>query len=85
MGDTSTFEDKMSGLTMSKSTVFSEEKVIYEFKRVTRFSLDNISILTRSNIQRCLLRHGLNRLPKEDQSTRQKKSCKDYPIDYVEV
>jgi len=78
-----------------KSTVLTEqeEKVICEFRRVTRFSLDdvfialidNIPALTRSNLHRCLVRHGLNRLPKEEQSSKAKKSFKDYPIGYVHV
>ena len=69
-----TVEDKKSGPTIPKSTVLTEqeEKIICEFRRVTRFSLDdvfialidNIPALTRSNLHRCLVRHGLNRLPK---------------------
>ncbi len=48
-----------------------QEPVICEFRRQTKFSLDNVFIslkaripaLTRSNLHRCLQRHGLNRLP----------------------
>ena len=88
-------EDKKSGPTQPKSTVLTEqeEKVICEFRRVSRFSLDdvfialtdNIPAMTRSNLYRCLLRNGLNRLPIEAQPSREKKSFKDYPIGYVHV
>jgi len=88
-------EDKKSGPTTPRSTVLSEqeEQVICEFRRVSRFSLDdvfialsdNIPALTRSNLHRCLVRHGLNRLPKEEQPSKAKKSFKDYPVGYVHV
>jgi len=52
-----------------------EEHVIGEFRRLTRFALDDVYIslkphipaLTRSNLHRCLVRHGLNRrVPEEN-------------------
>jgi IS30 family transposase len=80
------------------STVLSaeEEQVICEFRRLTRFSLDDVYItfrdkipaLSRSNLYRCLLRNGLNRLPSEENETgasRKKKRFKDYEIGYVHI
>ncbi len=65
--------DKKSGPTRPRSTVLTpaQEPVICEFRRQTKFSLDDVFIslkaripaLTRSNLHRCLQRHGLNRLP----------------------
>ena len=66
--------DKKSGPTHPKSTVLTEqeEQIICEFRRVTKFSLDDVFIalmdeipkMTRSSLHRCLQRHGLSRLPK---------------------
>lgn len=87
-------EDAKSGPTNPRSTVLSEqeEQVICEFRRVTKFSLDDVLIslrdlipaLTRSNLHRCLKRHGLSRLPKEELK-RPKKKFKDYDIGYVHI
>jgi len=67
--------DKKSGPARPRSTVLTPagEQVICEFRRQTKFSLDDVFIslkaqipaLTRSNLHRCLRRHGLNRLPAE--------------------
>ena len=54
-----------------------EEEIICAFRRKTEFPLDDCYIslkeiipkLSRSNLHRCLKRHGLNRLPKEKKST----------------
>lgn len=89
-------EDKKSGPTRPRSTVLSEmeESVICEFRRQTKFSLDDVFIslkpqipaLTRSNLHRCLVRHGLNRLPKEENiPARKKQKFKQYDIGYVHV
>jgi hypothetical protein len=87
--------DKKSGPTNPKSTVLTEqeEKIICEFRRVTKFSLDDVFIalmdeipkMTRSNLHRCLQRHGLSRLPKEDVAKKEKKSFKEYHIGYVHI
>jgi len=67
---------KKSGSTIPKSTVLTEqeEQIVCEFRRVTKFSLDDVFIalkdeipkMTRSNLHRCLQRHELSRLPKEE-------------------
>ncbi|MCK5662776.1 MAG: transposase [Thiotrichaceae bacterium] len=87
--------DKKSGPTIPKSTVLSEleEKMICEFRRVTKFSLDDVFIslmdkipaLTRSNLYRCFLRNGLNKLPKEDLPKQKHKIFKEYSIGYVHI
>lgn len=87
--------DKKSGPTTPRSTVLSahEEQVICEFRRITRFSLDDVFIslkaqiptLTRSNLHRCLKRHGLNRLPVEAKTPTEKKKFKAYDIGFVHV
>ena len=70
--------DKKSGPKEPRSTVLSEaeEQSICEFRRLTRFSLDDVFVLlrdqipalTRSNLHRCLKRHNLNRLPASDEN-----------------
>lgn len=87
--------DKKSGPNNPRSTVLTEqeEQIICEFRRVTKFSLDDVFIclmdiipkMTRSNLHRCLQRHGLSRLPKEDTNKRECKKFKDYEIGYVHI
>ena len=72
-------EDGKSGPKEPRSTVLTEaeEQVICDFRKITRFSLDdvyvslrdNIHTLTRSNLHRCLKRHGLNHIPDDEQET----------------
>ena len=72
-------EDGKSGPKEQRSTVLTEaeEQVICDFRKTTRFSLDdvyvslrdNIPILTRQNLHRCLKHHGLNLLPNDEQKT----------------
>ena len=86
--------DKKSGPTSPKSTVLTtmEEQIICEFRRQTQLSLDDVFIslkdkipnLTRSNLHRCLVRHGLNRLPKDENApAKSKKKFKNYDIGYM--
>ena len=87
--------DKKSGPTNPKSTVLTEveENIICEFRRITKFSLDDVFIalmdkipkLTRSNLHRCLVRNQLNRLPVEVNDKADKKSFKEYPVGYVHI
>lgn len=88
-------EDKKSGPTVPRSTVLTEqeEQIICEFRRVTKFSLDDVFIalmdeipkMTRSNLHRCLQRHGLSRLPKVEKKEKEKKRFKSYHIGYVHI
>ena len=87
--------DLKSGPSAPRSTVLSEldEQVICEFRRQTKLPLDDIFVslrdkikaLTRSNLHRCLQRHGLSRLPREEKNKREKKKFKDYSIGYVHI
>ena len=87
--------DKKSGPKNPRSTVLNEleEKAICEFRRLTKFSLDDVFIslkdkipaLTRSNLHRCLVRHGLNKLPKQDSQKKPKKPFKTYELGYVHI
>lgn len=90
-----TIYDKKSGPKNPRSTVLTEqeEQIICEFRRVTKFSLDDVYIclidlipkMTRSNLHRCLQRHGLSRLPKDDSNKPSPKRFKDYDIGYVHI
>jgi transposase-like protein len=84
--------DKRSGPQQPRSTVLTpeDEQIICEFRRLTRFALDDVLVslrdiiapLTRSNLYRCLKRHGLNRLPPEEEEGLpvKKKKFKPYKI-----
>lgn len=88
-------EDHKSGPASPRSRALSEaeERIICEFRRLTRFSLDDVYIslkdkipaLSRSNLHRCLKRHGLSRLPLEAKVSKEKKKFKDYDIGYVHI
>ena len=87
-------EDKRSGPLKPKSVLSEvQQELICEFRRVTKFSLDDIYItlkdkipeLSRSNLHRCLKRNGLSVLPKEEAEKREKKKFKDYPIGFVHI
>lgn len=89
--------DAKSGPKKPRSTVLTptEEQVICEFRRVTKFALDDVFVslrdqiprLTRSNLHRCLQRHGLSKLPDDDAARpeKSKKKFKDYDIGYVHI
>ena len=86
-------EDIKSGAKKVRSALSElEQQTICEFRRVTRFSLDdcyitlkdNIQALSRSNLHRCLQRNGLSRLPKEEK-VKKKKKFKDYDIGFVHI
>ncbi len=90
------FSDRRSGPSKPRSVLSEKEQaIVCEFKRVTRFSLDEIFFalkdkipaLSRSNIYRCLKRNGLNKLPKEEceNGKRQMKKFKDYPIGFTHI
>ena len=86
--------DKRPGPQKPKGALTDQEQaIICEFRRVTKLPLDDvfcalkerIPALTRSNLHRCLVRHKLNVLPKEQVDEREKKAFKDYPIGYVHI
>jgi len=45
----------------------------------------SISHLTRSSLHRCLLRHGISRLPQIEGDKRTRKAFKRYPIGYFHI
>ncbi|MEL6996598.1 MAG: IS481 family transposase [Pseudomonadota bacterium] len=87
-----TVEDAPMG-AKRPNTVLSEqdEALICAFRRKTELPLDDcllalqdqIPPLTRSNLHRCLQRHGLSRLPKPEKPA--KKAFKSYEIGYMHV
>jgi transposase-like protein len=88
------FSDRRSGPTKPRSVLSEKEQaIICEFKRVTKFSLDEIfcalkdkiPVLSRSNVYRCLKRNGLNKNPPEFTEKRTAKEFKDYPIGFMHV
>ena len=79
-----TTADQPMGPSQPRSTVLSEaeEAIVVEFRRRTLLPLDDVlgclreSIpkLSRSALHRCLVRHGISRLPKDDENT-SKRGC----------
>jgi len=90
-----TVQDGKSGpKTLRSSLTTTQQQIVCEFRRITKFALDDVYIclkphiptLTRSNLHRCLKRNGLNKLPREDQGGKEnKKKFKDYEIGYLHV
>ena len=87
-------EDKPSGAKKPKGSLSEQEQqIICEFRRQTKFSLDDVFValkpripaLTRSNLHRCLARKKLNVLPKDEKQPREKKAFKEYDIGFVHV
>src|SRR5215468_1043719 len=78
-----------------RSTVLSieEEAIAVAFRKHTLLPLDDclyalqatIPHLTRSSLHRCLLRHGIGRLPKVQGDKPMKKAFKAYPIGYFHI
>jgi transposase InsO family protein len=78
----------------SRSLTETEEQMICEFRKKTLLPLDDVYTslkdaiprLTRSNLHRCLVRYGLNRLPDgEGETPKDKKKFKEYPPGFVHV
>ena len=88
-------KDRPTGPKAPHSTVLSleEEAVIVAFRRHTLLPLDDclyalqatIPGLTRSSLHRCLLRHGIGRLPEVEGDKPAKKAFKRYPIGYFHI
>jgi len=87
--------DLPTGPKAPRSTVLSieEEAIIVAFRRHTLLPLDDclyalqptIPHLTRSSLHRCLLRHGISRLPDVDGDKPARKKFKRYPIGYFHI
>ena len=83
------------GPKQPRSTVLTpeEEATVVAFRKHTLLPLDDylyalqasIPQLTRSSLHRCLVRHGINRLPATDAKTSSRKTFKHYPLGYVHL
>lgn len=81
--------------TKKPNTVLTplEEQIICAFRTKTLLSLDDcyvalkdeIPALSRSNLHRCLQRHGLSVLPKESTQTTKRKQFKEYRVGYFHI
>jgi len=90
-----TTADAPMGPRHPRSSVLSaaEEALVVEFRRRTLLPLDdvlgclkgNIPKLTRSNLHRCLERHGISRLPESAEKTSKRGSFAPTPIGYVHI
>ena len=87
--------DLPTGPKDARSTVLTveEEAIIVAFRRHTLLPLDDclyalqvtIPHLTRSSLHRCLMRHGISRLPDVEGDKPAKKKFKVYPIGYFHI
>jgi transposase InsO family protein len=88
-------EDGKSGPIEPKSTLTPEQQaVLCEARRASRLSLDDLYIafkdcmplMSRSGLHRCLQRHGLSVLPKDESSKdRAKKAFKEYAPGFMHI
>lgn len=70
-----------------------EEQIICAFRHKTLLPLDDcyvalkeeIPVLSRSNLHRCLKRYKISVLPKEEQTSNKRKKFKEYPIGYFHI
>ena len=86
--------DEPMGPKAPKSTVLTpaEEAIVVEFRRRTLLPLDDvlgclkdtIPNLSRSALHRCLQRHGISQLPKEE-TTGKRSRFKSYEIGYIHI
>ena len=87
--------DARMGPKEPRSTVLTpeDEAVVVAFRRHTLLPLDDclhalqpaIPRLTRSNLHRCLQRHGISRLPEVEGEKPAKKRFAAYPIGYFHI
>lgn len=90
-----TTADRRTGPKQPRSTVLTaeQEAVVVAFRRHTLLALDDclyalqptIPGLTRSSLHRCLVRHGISRLPEIDGDKPIRRRFKSYPIGYFHV
>jgi transposase-like protein len=91
----STTADRRMGPSRPCSTVLTEaeEAIVVEFRRRTLLPLDDVlgclreSIpkLTRSALHRCLVRHGISRLPRDDENASKRGRFAETTIGYVHI
>jgi transposase InsO family protein len=90
-----TTADQPMGPSRPRSTVLTEaeEAIVVEFRRRTLLPLDDvlgclreaIPGLSRSALHRCLARHGISRLPRDDEQASKRKRFAETRIGYVHV
>src|ERR671915_1540237 len=90
-----TTADQPMGPNRPRSTVLTEveEAIIVEFRRRTLLPLDDvlgclresIPTLTRSALHRCLVRHGISRLPQDEDKASKRKRFAETTIGYVHI
>src|ERR687894_666467 len=90
-----TTTDQPMGPNRPRSTVLTEveEAIIVEFRRRTLLPLDDVlgclresvPTLTRSALHRCLVRHGISRLPKDDANASKRGRFAETRIGYVHI
>ena len=90
-----TTADQPMGPSRPRSTVLTEieEAIVVEFRRRTLLPLDDVlgclreSIpkLSRSALHRCLVRHGISRLPADEESASKRKRFAETRIGYVHI
>src|SRR3954467_2706707 len=90
-----TTADQPMGPSRPRSTVLTEaeEAIVVEFRRRTLLPLDDvlgclresIPTLTRSALHRCLVRHGISRLPKTEEKTSKRRRFAETKIGYVHI
>ncbi len=90
-----TTADSRMGPKEARSTILSpeQEAIVVAFRRHTLLPLDDclyalqptVPGLTRSNLHRCLARHGISRLPEAEGGAPAKKRFKPYPIGYFHL
>jgi transposase InsO family protein len=91
----SSVADLPTGPRTPRSTVLSieHEAIIVAFRRQTLLPLDDclyallatIPHLTRSSLHRCLLRHGISRLPEVEGGKQKTKKFDCYPIGFFHI
>jgi transposase InsO family protein len=87
--------DAPMGPRRPRSTVLTEaeEALVVEFRRRTLLPLDDvlgclrdaIPKLSRSALHRCLVRHGISRLPRDEEKTSKRQHFAETAIGYVHV
>jgi transposase InsO family protein len=90
-----TTADQPMGPSRPRSTVLTEaeEAIVVEFRRRTLLPLDDvlgclrevIPTLTRSALHRCLRRHGISRLPRDEEKASKRKRFAETTIGYVHI
>src|ERR671912_155136 len=90
-----TVTDAPMGPRRPRGSVLSEaeEAVVVEFRRRTLLPLDDvlgclretIPTLSRSALHRCLVRHGISRLPRDEERVSKRKRFAETTIGYVHI